>query len=90
MNTGSVVPVVMLVVFSFIAGLIWRFGSADWHLSFPTTLAASVNAEQYGHAIEHRAETIIVWLLLFSTCAALVAGATTAVVRAIRKRNPER
>jgi hypothetical protein len=91
MNTGFVVSVVMLVVFYMSAALIWRLGSADWRLSFTTTLEASVNAEKYGHAIEHTAETMIVWLLMFSTIAALIAGATTAVVHAaIRRRNQER
>jgi len=80
--TGLVVAVVMLVVFYVSAGLIWTLASADWHLSFLATLEASVNAEKYGHAVEHRAETMVVWLLIFSTFMALVAGGAAAVVHA--------
>jgi hypothetical protein len=77
-------------VFSISAGLIWRLDSVDWPFPFLTTLGASENAEKYGHVIEHRAETLIVVLLMFSSFAALVAGATTVVVRrAIRQRTPQ-
>jgi hypothetical protein len=81
MNTGSVIALGMILVFSITAaGLIWRLGRADWHLSFLTTVEASVNAGKYGHAVEHRAETMIVGLLMVSTAAALMAGAGIALV----------
>ena len=90
MNTGLVVVVVMLVGFYIIAGLIWRLGSTDWHLSFLTTLEASVNSEEYGHAVEHRAETMVAWLLMLSTLTALFAGAAAAqIYRGIRRRHPD-
>jgi hypothetical protein len=86
-NTRFVIALVMLLVFYISAGMIWRLGTANWSLSFIETLAASVNSEKYGHPLEHRAETMVVWLLMFSTSTALVAGAVTAVVHAgIRQR----
>jgi pheromone shutdown protein TraB len=90
-HAGLVIAVVMLVVFYISAGLIWTVVSADWGLSFLTTLEASVNSAKYGHPVEHRAETMVAWLLMLSTLAALVAGAVAAVVDAeIRRRHPER
>jgi hypothetical protein len=90
-NSGLIIAVVMLVVFYISAGLIWTVVSANWGLSFLTTLEASVNSEKYGHPVEHRAETMVAWLLLLSTFAALVAGAVAAVVDAeIRRRHSER
>jgi len=80
LSTGFLTAVVMLVVFFTSAVLLWSLGTADWKLSFPTTLEASVNAEKYGHAIESRAERIVVWLLIYSTMAAGLAGAVTPAV----------
>jgi len=77
---GLLVAVVMLVVFHVSAILIWRMGTADWNLSFPATLEASVNSEKYGHPVEHRAEVMVVWLLLYSALAAAAAGAITAAL----------
>lgn len=85
--TGFLVSVVMIVVFYASAGLIWHLGTTDWNLSFLTTLEASVDAEKYGHPVEHRAETMVVWLLIYSTFTAVVAGVVTpAVRRAWRRR----
>ena len=90
-HTCLVVAVVMVVVFYISAGLIWTVVSADWNLSFLTTLEASVNSTKYGHPVEHRAETILVWLLMLSTFAALVSGAVAAVVDAeVRRRHRTR
>ena len=81
LSTGLLVAVVMLTVFYISAGLIWRLITTDWNLSFLVTLEASVNAEKYGHPVEHRAEVMLVSLLLVSTLTAAVAGAVTAAVR---------
>jgi len=90
-RTSLVIASVMLVVFCVSAGLIWTVVSADWGLSFLTTLEASVNSAKYGHPVEHRAETIVAWLLMLSTFAALVAGAVAAAVDAkIRRRHRTR
>jgi hypothetical protein len=80
LSAGLLTAVVMLVVFFTSAVLLWSLGTADWKLSFLTTLEASVNAEEYGHPIESRAERIVVWLLIYSTMAAGLAGAVTAAV----------
>jgi len=71
----------MLVAFYTSAAVIWKLGTADWSLSFLTTLDASVNAAKYGHPVEHRAEVRIVWLLLASTLVAATVGIFTALVR---------
>ncbi len=81
LSPGLLVAVVMLFGFYISAGLIWSLGAADWNLSFLMTLEASVNAEKYGHPVESRAERIVVWLLIYSTFTAVVAGVVTAVVR---------
>ena len=81
LSTGLLAAVVMLLVFYVSAGLIWTLGTRDWNLSFLTTLDATVNAKKYGHPVESRAERMIVWLLLYSTMAAVFAGAVTAAAR---------
>jgi len=53
---------VMLVVFLISVGPIWRLISGHWSMSFLSTLEASVNAEKYGHPVEHAAESILVML----------------------------
>ncbi len=81
MSTGLLVSAVMLVAFYACAGLIWRLGTADWPLSFLTTLEAAADAAKYGHPVEHRAEVMVVSLLLTSTLTAVVAGTVTAAAR---------
>src|SRR5262245_25312223 len=91
-HTSLVIAVVMLDVFYISAGLIWTVVSAKWDLSFLKTLEASVNSAKYGHSVEHRAETIVAWLLMLSTLAALGSGAVhgSCRCRKIRRRNAER
>jgi hypothetical protein len=86
LSTGLLVAVVMLVVFYISAGLIWKLGTADWDLSFLATVDAAGNAAKYGHPVEHRAERIVVWLLIYSTAAAVFAGVVSAAVRHSRVR----
>ena len=87
MHMALIVSLVMLAIFYLSAGLIWRLGTADWSLSFLATLEASVNSVKYGHAAEHRAERMVVWLLTYSTLLAVAAGATAAAGYAkIRRR----
>jgi hypothetical protein len=87
LSAGLLTAVVMLVVFFTSAVLLWSLGTADWKLSFLTTLEASVNAEKYG-PIESRAERIVVWLLIYSTMAAGLAGAATASASSHRHAPP--
>ena len=67
----------VLVALSFVAGscgggaLAWYSVPSEWSLSLQTTLEAAVNVEKYGHAIEHTAENILV----FVTFACVAGGA---------------
>jgi hypothetical protein len=62
--------------------LAWSRVPAAWNLSFSETMAASVDAEKYGHPVEHFAESTMVLVLAGSTAA----GAITAVLAAIALR----
>lgn len=76
-----VITVVMTVVFYAAASTIWNLAAPDWPLSLPRTFEASIDSRQYGHPVEHQAETILVWMLLGSTLAASVAGAITTALQ---------
>ena len=65
---------------------VWRLALSVWTLPFWTTLAASVNAEKYGHPLEHEAEQILT-LLIF---AAVLGGAATAGTAALGGRMSRR
>ncbi len=81
LSTALLTVIVMIAVYFASAVLIWTLGTADWKLSFLATLEASVNAEKYGAAIESRAERMVIWLLIYSTLAAALAGAVTPAAR---------
>jgi HAMP domain-containing protein len=42
------------------------------------TFAASVNAERYGHPVEHYAQLTVIWLLFGAVVGAAVSGAAAA------------
>jgi hypothetical protein len=90
LTTGLLVSVVMIAVFYLSAVIIWRLGTRDWNLSFLQTIDASVNSEKYGEPVEHRAERMVSWLLIYSTFIAAVSGAATACSRRrwLRRRHP--
>jgi hypothetical protein len=73
-----VVAAVMLVVFYLTAGLMWLLLSIDWNLSFLSTFEATINPGKYGLAVTHRAEVILISLLIVSTLAAVAAAAVAA------------
>ncbi|MCU0974579.1 MAG: hypothetical protein MUF80_11595 [Burkholderiales bacterium] len=77
---------VMTAVFYVAATTFWNVAAADWPMSLPKTFEAAVDSEQYGHPVEHRAENILVWMLLGSSIAALAAGALTAATQRKRLR----
>jgi len=80
--TGLLVAVVMLVAFHATAVSVWRAAiTSYWDLPFLTTFEAAGNARKYGEPVEHGAEGLLVWLIVASTAAALVAGAVTAAIR---------
>jgi len=68
------VPAAMLCGFIAGAGFIWMLMPHDWPLPLWTTLAASVNAEKYGHPVEHSAEGIVVWMMFGAVVGAVVGG----------------
>jgi hypothetical protein len=43
---------------------VWFIAPPEWTLSFPQTLAASVDAGTYGHPIEHFAESLLLVMLI--------------------------
>jgi len=77
---GMVLMAVSFVVGSCAGGaLAWSSVPPDWSLPFRTTMEAAVNAEKYGHAIEHAAENILVFVTFASVvggtlCAGITAG----------------
>ena len=46
----------------------------DWALPFWETLAATVDAEKYGHPVEHAAEVIVIWMLFGAVAGAVISG----------------
>jgi hypothetical protein len=71
------VPAGMLSGYVAGALFVWTLVPRDWALPFWTTLAAAGNAEKYGHALEHEAEAIVIWIL-FGAVAGSVAGGSLA------------
>jgi hypothetical protein len=43
---------------------VWFIAPPEWLLSFPQTLAASVDSETYGHPVEHYAESLLIVMLI--------------------------
>jgi len=58
--------------------VIWSLTPVTWTLSFPQTLAAAVDAQAYGHPVEHYAESLLVVMLVACVCGSAVLGALTA------------
>jgi hypothetical protein len=52
--------------------VVWQLVPSEWTLPFWTTLKATVDAEKYGHAVEHYAEGVVMMM----TFAAVIGGAT--------------
>jgi hypothetical protein len=48
--------------------LAWSLIASSWAMPFWTTIEASVDAEKYGHLIEHTAENILFVVTLASMC----------------------
>lgn len=77
---GRVLLAVSFVVGSCAGGVLaWLSVPPDWSLPFRTTMEAAVNSEKYGHAIEHAAENILVFVTFASVvggtlCAGFTAG----------------
>jgi hypothetical protein len=59
--------------------VVWQLIPPEWNLPFWTTLKATVDAEKYGHAVEHYAEGVV----LAMTFAGVAGGATCAGLGAL-------
>jgi hypothetical protein len=64
------------ILCGFIGGglFVWSLVPRAWSLPLSTTLAATVNAERYGHQVEHAAEGIVVWMLFGAVVGAVAGG----------------
>ena len=72
----------------YVAGVlfVWTLVPHDWTLPFWTTLAATVNAEKYGHPVEHAAEVIVIWMLFAGVTGAVIGGFSAHVAGQLRNR----
>lgn len=68
------IPVGMILGYVAGARLVWTLVPRDWELPFWTTLSATVNAEKYGHAVEHSAEGIAIWIAFGGVVGAIAGG----------------
>lgn len=62
---------------------------AEWSLPFWTTLKATVDAEMYGHAVEHYAQGVVLMMTAAAVCggAALAGGVTLLSARFLKGRS---
>jgi hypothetical protein len=61
---------------------VWQLVPSEWTLPFWTTVKATVDAEKYGHAVEHYAEGVV----MIMTFAAVLGGAACAGTAALGTR----
>jgi hypothetical protein len=88
---GNRVPILvaMLIGAGYLAGGVagWALRPPQWGMPFARTFEAALNAEKYGHALESRAERVLMYpwymAVLFSI---LVAVAAALVLRLWRRR----
>ena len=64
----------------------WSLRPSAWTMSFWETLAASVNAEKYGHALESQAERVAFYFFTPGTLGCLAAGLGAAIALRLRRR----
>ena len=67
------------ILCGYIAGtlFVWFLIPSEWTLPFWTTLAATVNAEKYGHPVEHYAEGIVIGMMFGAVVGAAIGGFST-------------
>jgi hypothetical protein len=72
----------------FVSGalFIWILVPRTWPLSLWTTLAATVDAAKYGHALEHAAEGIAIWMMFGGVVGAVAGGFVAGKAGGLRKR----
>ena len=78
------VPAVFWSVVGFLAAgvAIWSITPPEWTLTFPETLAASVDSVTYGHPVEHYAESLLVVMLVACAAGSALLGAIACRVQA--------
>jgi hypothetical protein len=76
------------IVTAFLVGGILSWNLIPFHCDMPfwTTIKASVDAETYGHPVEHKAEGILIWVLFGSVLSAMIAGAAAALAGGLWNR----
>jgi hypothetical protein len=77
------------ILLGYLAGgaLAWAATPGAWRLSFPETMAASVNAIRYGHPVEHYAQGIIVMMLVAAQLGALLCGSLAGLFGRLTRRS---
>jgi hypothetical protein len=81
----ALIPAFVMWVGYWIGGLgSWALVAPRWPMPFWQTLAASVDAETYGHPLEHQAENILVFVLFAAVLTALASWGTTWVAGRVR------
>ena len=66
--------------------LVWSLLPSQWHLSFWETVSASVDAEKYGHPIEHYAQGTVIMILCACMAGGVITGALAAITARLLKR----
>ncbi|MCX6631875.1 MAG: hypothetical protein NTW28_30060 [Candidatus Solibacter sp.] len=76
------------VLFGYVASgaLAWWFVPSVWRMSFWKTLAASVDANTYGHPTEHYAQGIVAMMLFACVVGALASGVLAAATAKFWKK----
>lgn len=84
-RSAVLLPALITWVGFWLGGLAtWTMIAQRWSMTFWQTLAASVDAETYGHPLEHQAESILVFVLFAAVVTALMSWGTTWVARKVR------
>ncbi len=68
------VPLAILSGYAAGALFVWSLVPRRWPLSFWTTFAATVDAQKYGHPVEHYAEGIVIGMLFGAALGGVLAG----------------
>jgi hypothetical protein len=87
-DSTALVLIWSATVVGYLAGgaLVWSLVPSQWHLSFWETVAASVDAEKYGHLIEHYAQGTVVMILCACMAGAVISGTLAGITARLLKR----
>lgn len=65
----------------------WCFVPREWKLSFPETLAATVDSARYGHPVEHYAEGVVIMMITAAAFCAVMSGVAVGLSLRLLKRS---